>query len=318
LDLIAAPSPQSLGPHFAPSKQPCQLLSVPKNTFANSVRFPNWSSSMKLPVEDDFNDILGKAQKGQGIATEDLAERTGVSEESIRKARKGEFDETTVSALGKDLGLNVPALLSIGRNEWHPEQPERVIGFELIPTPFYDMHVNAYLMWDESTREAIAFDTGTDAGPMLQRIELLGLKLERLYLTHSHGDHIMGASKILQETGAKALISGKEPSVDFPTESIGEGFVEEIGCLRVEMFDTPGHTEGGATFKVSGLSRDFAIAGDAIFAGSMGGANISYEQGIRGLNRILSLPGETVIASGHGPLTTVAEEKRMNCFYASG
>ena len=271
---------------------------------------------MKLPVEDDFNDIIGKAQKGQGISTEALAEQTGLSEEAIRKARRGEYDEAAVATLGEALGLNVPALLSIGRNEWYPEQPDSVIGFELIPTPFYDMHVNAYLMWDEATREAIAFDTGTDAGPMMQRIELLGLKLQRLYLTHSHGDHIMGASKILQETGASALISRKEPSVDFPTESIEEGFAEQVGCLRVEMFDTPGHTEGGATFKVSGLDRDFAIAGDAIFAASMGGANVSYEQGITGLNRILSLPDETIIASGHGPLTTVAQEKRMNCFFA--
>ena len=272
---------------------------------------------MKLPVEDDFNDILGKAQKGQGVNTEDLAAKTGLSEDAIRKARRGDFDESIVSALGAGLGLNVPALLSIGRNEWYPTQPKAVVGFELLPTPFYDMHVNAYLMWDEASREAIAFDTGTETAPMMQRIELLGLKLQRLYLTHSHGDHIMGAERILQETGAQALISRKEPAVSFPTESIDEGFAETIGCLRVEMFDTPGHTEGGATFTVSGLSRDFAIAGDAIFAGSMGGANVSYLQSIAGLRRILSLSDETVIASGHGPLTTVVQEKRMNCFFVS-
>jgi len=272
---------------------------------------------MELPVEDDFNDVIGKAQKGLEISTEALAGQSGLSEEAIRRVRRGEFDEATVSVLGKTLGLNVPALLAIGKNEWYPQQPESVIGFELMATPFYDMHVNAYLFWDETTREAIAFDTGTDATPMLKRIDLLGLKLSRLYLTHSHGDHIEGASEILEKTGARALMSRLEPDVPFETEKIDEGFGESIGTLRIEMFNTPGHTPGGATFVVSGLSRSFAIAGDAVFAGSMGGANVSYEQGLVGVKRILSLPDDTIIASGHGPLTTVEQEKRMNCFNIS-
>ena len=269
---------------------------------------------MKLPVEDDFNDVIGKAQKGQGITTETLSDRTGVTEEAIRKARRGDFSEATVVELGKALGLNVPALIAIGKNEWYPSQPESVIGFELIATPFYSMHVNAYLLWDEATREAIAFDTGTDATPMLQRIDLLGLKLKRLYLTHSHGDHIEGASAILNATGVSAAMSRLEPDVAFETEKIDEGFVENIGRMRIEMFNTPGHTPGGATFVVTGLGRSFVIPGDAIFAGSMGGANVSYEQGMESVKRILSLPDDTIIASGHGPLTTVAQEKSMNCF----
>ncbi|MGK0238582.1 MAG: hydroxyacylglutathione hydrolase [Candidatus Pelagisphaera sp.] len=269
---------------------------------------------MKLPVEDDFNDVIGKAQKGQGITTETLSERTGVTEEGIRKARRGDFNETTVGELGKALKLNVPALIAIGKNEWYPSQPDSVIGFELIATPFYSMHVNAYLLWDEATREAIAFDTGTDATPMLQRIDLLGLKLKRLYLTHSHGDHIEGASEIMKATGASAVISRLEPDMAFEAEKVDEGFVENIGRMRIEMFNTPGHTPGGGTFVVSGLSRSFAIAGDAIFAGSMGGANVSYDQGMESVKRILSLPDDTIIASGHGPLTTVAQEKSMNCF----
>ena len=217
--------------------------------------------------------------------------------------------------MGKALGLNVSALLAMGKSEWYPVQPETVIGFDLIPTPFYDMHVNAYLLWDEATREAIAFDTGTDATAMLKQIDLLGLKLKRLYLTHSHGDHIEKASEILEKTGAQALMSRLEPGVPFESDKIDEGFSENIGSMRIEMFNTPGHTTGGATFVVSGLSRSFAVVGDAIFAGSMGGANVSYEQGLTGLQRILSLPGDTIIASGHGPLTTVEQEKQMNCFY---
>ncbi len=273
---------------------------------------------MRLPVEDDFNDVLGKAQKGQGVSTEVLAEKTGLSEESIRKARRGDFDPSDVAVLGEALGLNVEALLAIGRNEWYPEQPEPIEGFELIPTPFYDMHVNAFLLWDSMTREAIAFDTGTDPEPILQSLEKRGLKLKTLFVTHSHGDHIEGAGQILEKTGANAVMSRLEPDVPFATEKVDGGYRTEVASLSVEMFDTTGHTSGGATFLVKGLSRTMAIVGDAIFAGSMGGANVSYEQGISGLNKILALPDDVVIASGHGPLTTVGQEKKMNCFYRSG
>jgi len=270
---------------------------------------------MKLPVEDDFNDVIGKAQKGLEITTEDLAEKTGVSEESIRKIRRGEFDAAAVAAVGQYLNLNVDALLKIGKGEWYPDQPGSVEGFELIATPFYDWHVNAYLLWDVGSKEAIAFDTGTDPKPMLAKINALDLKLKMLFLTHSHGDHIEGAAKILSETGAKAFISRLEPAVDFEAEAIDEGYISTVGCLSVEMFNTTGHTSGGATFVVKGLARDFAIVGDAIFAGSMGGPNVSYEDSLKGLNRILSLDDDTVLASGHGPLTMVGQERRMNCFY---
>ncbi len=270
---------------------------------------------MKLPVEDDFNDIIGKAQKGQGIATEALSEQIGLPEEAIRAARRGEFDEDAVAQLGKALGLNVEALITIGKNAWYPDQPDVIEGFELIATPFYDMHVNAYLIWDVNTKEAVAFDTGTDPEPMLEQIDNLGLNVKTLFVTHSHGDHITGADRFLEKTGARAVISRMEPEVSFPTEKIDEGYSEQVGALRIEMFNTPGHTEGGATFRVSGLAREFAIVGDAIFAGSMGGANISYADGISGVQRILSLSDDTIIASGHGPLTTVGQEKRMNCFY---
>ena len=270
---------------------------------------------MKLPVEDDFNDAIGKAQKGLEIATEDLAEKTGVSEESIRKVRRGEFDETAVASVGTYLDLNVDALLKIGRGDWYPEQPDPVDGFELIATPFYDWYVNAYLLWDPNTKEAIAFDTGTDPEPVLAKINELGLQLKTLFLTHSHGDHIEGAPKILSETVANAVINRLEPPVDFDAAAIDEGFQANFGCMSVEMFNTTGHTSGGATFVVRGLDRDFAIVGDAIFAGSMGGPNVSYDDSLKGLNRILSLADDTVLASGHGPLTTVGQEKQMNCFF---
>ena len=89
-----------------------------------------------------------------------------------------------------------------------------------------------------------------------------------------------------------------------------------LGALSIEPRLTSGHTAGGTTYVVTGLSRTLAIAGDAIFAGSIGGPNVSYADALEGIRtQILSLPDDTVICSGHGPLTTVGEEKANNPFF---
>jgi glyoxylase-like metal-dependent hydrolase (beta-lactamase superfamily II) len=72
------------------------------------------------------------------------------------------------------------------------------------------------------------------------------------------------------------------------------------------------------TYVVTGLSRPLAIAGDSLFAGSMGGGNVSYEDALRNnREKILTLPDEAVVCPGHGPLTTVGKEKRDNPFFAT-
>jgi glyoxylase-like metal-dependent hydrolase (beta-lactamase superfamily II) len=77
------------------------------------------------------------------------------------------------------------------------------------------------------------------------------------------------------------------------------------------------HADGGITYVVRGLAHPVAIVGDAIFAGSMGGGKVSYADALRTTrSEILSLPDETILASGHGPLTTVAEQKAHNPFFA--
>lgn len=271
---------------------------------------------MTLPVEDDFNDVLSKAQKGCGISTETLATRTGQPENLIRSARRGDFAEGVVEAMGKALGLNVSALLALGRGEWRPADLPQMQGFAMASSPFHSWQVNAFAVWDLASKRAIAFDTGTVAAPLIELLEGEGLELDTLILTHAHWDHCEGAPDLLRRwPEARAFLGSKESgSVAVPTESMSEGFELELGKLTVRGFDTPGHTDGGMSFTVQGLERSLAVVGDALFAGSMGGANTSYEAALGSLRRILELPGETVLAPGHGPLTTVAEERKMNCF----
>ncbi len=272
---------------------------------------------MILPVEDEFSDVISKAQKGQGISTEKLAKRAGVSENPIRAARRGVFEPEVVEALGEALGLNVPALLELGRGKWRPAEVPQIEGFAMVCSPFYDWKVNAFVVWDAESKRAIVFDTGTTAAPLVELLESQGLELDSVILTHAHWDHFEGAADLLKRwPQARVLLGEKDGSISVPTEPMLEGFELEVGKITVRGFDTPGHTKGGMSFVVDGLPQKFAVVGDALFAGSMGGANVSYADGLASVKRILELSPDTILAPGHGPLTTVAEERKMNCFAA--
>ncbi len=269
---------------------------------------------MELPLEDDFSDVLSKAQKGLGLSTEKLAEQAGVEESTLRALRKGIFDREAARRTAGALGLNVDAVLALGSSTaaWRAVDP--VAGLSRVSTPFFGGQVNAYLVWDRVTREALAFDCCTEAGPMLAFLETEKLSLEALILTHADGDHMGGLAGLRASRSFPVFASERERRRPDYAEAIAEGFVFEQGRFRVEAFSTPGHEEGHMSFEVAGLEEPVAIVGDALFPGSMGGSKFSYEESLRSLQRILELPGETVLASGHGPLTTVEQERRLNCF----
>ncbi|HAW97391.1 MAG TPA: MBL fold metallo-hydrolase, partial [Opitutae bacterium] len=97
---------------------------------------------------------------------------------------------------------------------------------------------------------------------------------------------------------------------------IREGFEHSIGGLSLTALHTHGHSVCGMTFLIKGLERMVAITGDAIFAGSMGGGMVSYEDALRNnREKIMTLPDDTVLCPGHGPMTTVGEEKAHNPFF---
>jgi glyoxylase-like metal-dependent hydrolase (beta-lactamase superfamily II) len=182
-------------------------------------------------------------------------------------------------------------------------------------TTYGDMTVNAYLVWDPATREAVAFDTGADASGMLQRIADEQLKVRLILLTHAHPDHVADLRTLRQATGAPIYISELE-AAEF-AESIAEGKHFKVGTLAVEARLTSGHSPGGMTYVVTGLERPAAVVGDSLFAASMGGGNVSYQDALRNnREKILTLPNETIVCPGHGPLTTVGKEKRENAFFA--
>jgi hydroxyacylglutathione hydrolase len=270
---------------------------------------------MSIPLEDNVSDIIGKAQRGLGLSDSQLAEKSGVSAEKIRKLREGDFDNDAIGRVAPILKLNATALRKLASGNWNPESIEEVEGLAQFNTTYGDMTVNAYLVWDPATQEAVAFDTGADCDGMLQRIEKENLSVKLILLTHAHPDHVADLRRLRKATGAPIYISELEEAEG--AEEVEEGKRFRVGSLEIEARLTSGHSPGGMTFVVTGLSRPIAIVGDSLFAGSMGGGNVSYEDALRNnREKILTLPDETIVCPGHGPLTTVGKEKRDNPFFA--
>lgn len=269
---------------------------------------------MNIPLEDTFADILGKAQRGLGMSDFDLAEKARINTQKIAELRDGEFDELAALRIAPVLGLAGRALVDLAKGDWQPQKIE-LEGLAQFSTHFGEILVNSYLVWDPKTLEAVAFDTGTDCSEMLQLAKNRKLEVKLILLTHAHSDHVADLKRLRQETGAPAFISKRElmPAL----EGIDEGKHFQLGKIDIESRLTWGHSRGGMTYVVNGLARPVAIVGDSIFAGSMGGGSVSYEAALQNnLEKILTLPDETIICPGHGPMTTVGEEKEHNPFFA--
>jgi hydroxyacylglutathione hydrolase len=269
---------------------------------------------MAIPLEDSFTDIVGKARRGLKLTDDKkLANRAGISVSDIANVMGGAVDEGVLGKLAKVLELGEQTLLDSANKKWYPLAQD-LEGLRQFNTTYGDMTVNAYLVWDPKTRHAAAFDTGATCEPLLEFGKAKKLAIKFILLTHTHPDHIADLQRLISETGAKAYVGQREPTAGAETFKEGRSF--QLGELGVDTRQTSGHSVGGITYVIAGLARPVAIVGDAIFAGSMGGGGISYADALANNRKsIFSLPDKTILCPGHGPLTTVAEEKRHNPFY---
>jgi hydroxyacylglutathione hydrolase len=272
-------------------------------------------------LEDHPGDIIRKARVMSNVSTSATATAAGISESelsSLEETGKMGGKKINFVALGKILGLHPHKLETIA-NGWLPSQKDlnQWRGIRVFTTAGDGLTVNCYLVWDEVTRDAALFDTGLDGKPILDCIGENDLVLRHIFITHSHWDHVEALPKIREAWPKVRLHSGSKSAPVDQRNKTAE--IVHLGGLRVTHRETPGHAEDGVTYIVGNWQEDaphVAIVGDAIFAGSMGGApqyGALAKQKIR--EQILSLPAETLICPGHGPLTTVAEEKEHNPFF---
>jgi glyoxylase-like metal-dependent hydrolase (beta-lactamase superfamily II) len=190
---------------------------------------------------------------------------------------------------------------------------------------------NAYLVRDRETGKAAIIDPGDDAGVLIEAIEASGARLQAIWLTHAHFDHIGAVAPIrrrygvpvhLHEADLPLFEAGPMYAASFGLpfegdEPPGERFVDgqglRLGELSFEVMHTPGHSPGHVVIHGHGV----AFAGDCLFAGSVGRTDLplsSAEAFGRSLSRIVALPGATRVLPGHGPATTIEAELRTNPF----
>jgi hydroxyacylglutathione hydrolase len=200
--------------------------------------------------------------------------------------------------------------------------------------PVGPLQCNCTILGDPSTHDAIVIDPGEEIGRIHRRLKELGLKVTQILITHAHIDHVGGALKLKRLTGAPILLNENDlpllhmmaeqaewlgvetPETASPDASLQDGMRVGLDGFPAEVVHTPGHTQGSVCLYFKPMN--LLVAGDTLFAGSIGRTDLPGGDSRQILDsihsRLLVLPEETHVLPGHGPLTTIGQEKRRNPF----
>ncbi|MEW6671560.1 MAG: MBL fold metallo-hydrolase [Thermodesulfobacteriota bacterium] len=193
---------------------------------------------------------------------------------------------------------------------------------------------NCFIVGCEETREAVVIDPGADADKILMALAQLKLTVKHILNTHGHFDHVGANRRMKSVTGADILIHGLDAPMlsrlsasaaawgmsaedsPAPDRILADGDTVSFGNITFKVIHTPGHTPGGISFKTDG----YVFVGDTLFAGSIGRTDFpggNYQTLIASIQKKLFLLDDDVqVLTGHGPETTIGQEKRFNPFAA--
>jgi hydroxyacylglutathione hydrolase len=202
--------------------------------------------------------------------------------------------------------------------------------------PVGPLTCNCTILGDEVTREAMVVDPGDNIPEILSRLQKHGLTLRQIVVTHAHIDHVGGAAQLRKLTGAPVLMNQQDlgllgmmqmqagwlgvptPEVAPPDASAEDGLAVGLATLPAQVLHTPGHTPGSICLLFHFNDQHLLLAGDTLFAGSIGRTDLPGGDGkqiLRSLReRLLVLPDDTRVLPGHGPETTIGEERQSNPF----
>ena len=188
---------------------------------------------------------------------------------------------------------------------------------------------NCYIILDEKSKETIVIDPAGYADKIEELIHILEGKLKYIYLTHCHGDHILGVTDLKNRCGGKILIHREDaeglndkninlssvidiPEIELEADSrIDDNDLIHLGDLEFKVIHTPGHTKGGTSLYCE--KENCLFSGDTLFRGTWGRTDLptSSREDIMNsiVNKLMVLPDETIVYPGHGMMTKIGEEK---------
>lgn len=256
--------------------------------------------------EDDPCDLIRKAMCGVGCSIQQLADQAQISPSTIESCLRDaprlpeDIPRSKLIRLTNALDLNLDALLELPDYQPMVFPPD---GLTQIVTPFHHAGANAYLI--NRGQEAILFDTGTDARPILQHLAHHAWQLRSVYITHNHHDHVAG----LPAFDHVPIITADQLE--------HQQSITALPGITLTALETDGHYTPSKAYHLSGLSSPLCICGDILFAGSMGktaNPNLFRQSIDNARKHLMTLAPETILCPGHGPLTTIAREARHNPF----
>src|SRR5437868_15406449 len=200
--------------------------------------------------------------------------------------------------------------------------------------PVGPLQCNCSVIGDESTREGLVIDPGDNIEDVVSIVRKHNLQIKQIVVTHAHIDHVGGAMKLRAATGAAILLNQNDyallkmldaqaawigmasPGKVEIDQSVEQADTVKAGALVANVIHTPGHTDGSVCLYFPVEKK--LIAGDTLFAGSIGRTDLpggSMQKIMRSLHeKVLALPDDTVVVPGHGPVTTIGEERESNPF----
>jgi hydroxyacylglutathione hydrolase len=266
-------------------------------------------------LEDELGDVLEKALRRAGLSLEGLSQAAGVEVARIRDAidYRPDFTGAELQRLARVLKLNEVGLCALGAG--HYPLPE-ISGLPFSVWPLRMSHgigvANAYLVAEDQASAGLLFDTGPGIAELEAGWPTSIDRAEAVFLTHAETEHSGGLCEMLARVRSPVAYVPREVRIACALPA-GEGAIFTFGSIEVSVLSTPGHSSAHNCYLVRVPS--LLISGDLVFAGSAGGGYFCHHQLQSQLRRVLDgLPSSTIIAPGHGPMTTVENELRFNPF----
>jgi glyoxylase-like metal-dependent hydrolase (beta-lactamase superfamily II) len=273
-------------------------------------------------LEDELGDVVRKARSGLGIEPAELAQQVGLSEADLKdvEAYRHRPDEAQVRRLAQALHLRPDQLWDLAAETWSaPEVPWQIGETYTMDrlTNHYPEH--CYVVADRDGN-CLIVDPGAEAERIVETATRDGRRPAGILITHYHQDHTGAVVPVQQATGAPVYVheADRQGVEGVPAGAVktfaGDGDLA-VGPFGVRTLHTPGHTAGSTTYVLMAGGQTAAFCGDTLFAGSVGNARAGYDKILDSVrNKLARLPEEMALYPGHGPATTVANERERNPF----